>query len=128
MTTSLKLELFFSYAHGDQQLRDRLEKHLSSLKNEGVIGTWHDGKLVAGQELDAGIMERLKTADIILLLVSPDFMSSYYCYEKEMAIALERHQNGTAKVIPVILRPIDWEGSPLGKLLGNLCTSASFRV
>src|SRR5208283_3236670 len=117
MLNAANLDLFFSYSHADQKLRDQLEKHLSLLKNQKIIKTWHDAKLVAGEEIDKGITSPLETADIILLLVSPDFMSSEYCYEKEMTTALERHERGTAKVIPVILKPADWKSGPFGKLL-----------
>ncbi len=111
------LDLFFSYSHADQKLRKELEKHLSLLKRQKVIKTWHDGELVAGDEVDSGIAISLETADIILLLVSHNFMHSYYCYEKEMAAALRRHEQGAAKVIPIILRPVDWKSAPFGKLL-----------
>jgi hypothetical protein len=109
--------LFFSYSHKDEILRNELETHLAPLKREGIIEPWHDRRLVAGDELDDGIDAWLERADVILLLVSPDFLDSDYCYGKEMTRALERHQEGTARVIPVILRPCDWHTSPFGKLL-----------
>jgi hypothetical protein len=108
--------IFFSYAHSDERFRDKLETHLATLKREGVI-TWHDRRMAAGDVLDHAISRELEKAQIILLLVSPDFLDSTYCYEREMARALERQREGTATAIPVILRPCDWQTTPLGQLL-----------
>jgi hypothetical protein len=108
--------LFFSYSHKDEGLRDELEKHLASLKHQGIIDTWHDRRIEAGEEWATQIDDQLRTADIILLLVSADFIASRYCYELEMKEALRRHEAGEAKVIPVILRPCDWHDLPFGKL------------
>jgi len=110
-------KLFFSYCHVDEALRDRLEVHLSLMKNQGLIETWHDRGITAGSNLNAAIDENLENADVILLLVSADFLASWYCYSKEMKRALERHEAGTARVIPVILEPCDWHTAPFGKLL-----------
>lgn len=110
-------KLFFSYCHADEALRDRLEVHLSLLKNQGQISTWHDRGITAGSSVDAAIDENLESADVILLLVSADFIASRYCYSIEMKRALERNDDGTARVIPVILEPCDWHSAPFGKLL-----------
>lgn len=109
--------LFFSYAHADEALRDQLEKHLSALRHQGLIETWHDRRIVVGQVIDDEIDARLEAADIILLLVSSDFLSSEYCYKREMKRAIERHERGEAITIPVILRPCDWHDTPFGGLL-----------
>ena len=109
--------VFFSYSHADEDLRDQLEKQLAMLKRQGVIETWHDRRIGAGQELSQVIDEHINTDDIILLLVSPDFIASDYCYDIEMKRALERHDAGEAIVIPVILRACDWHHAPFGKLL-----------
>ncbi len=111
--------LFFSYSHKDEDLRDQLETHLAGLKRQGVISAWHDRRITAGQNLDQAIDENLNKADVILLLISPDFIASDYCYEQEMTLALDRHKAGKARVIPVILRPCDWHELPFGKLLGT---------
>src|SRR5437773_12372398 len=100
--------LFFSYSHKDEKLRDRLEVHLSTLKHEGLISTWHDRQIRAGEEFDKAIDEEMEKADVILLLVSPDFLASSYCYNVELARAIQRHDKGRTRVIPVILRPCDW--------------------
>lgn len=110
-------KLFFSYCHVDEALRDRLEVHLSLLKNQGLISTWHDRGIVAGSNVDAAIDGNLESADVILLLVSADFIASRYCYSIELKRALERHADGTARVIPVILEPCDWHTAPFGMLL-----------
>lgn len=109
--------VFFSYSHKDESLRDQLETHLSMLKNQGLIQAWHDRQILAGSDLDSSIRQPLEMADVILLLVSADFLASSYCYSKEMARAMERHEEGTARVIPVILRDCDWHAAPFGKLL-----------
>jgi len=110
------LKLFFSYSHRDQKLRDELEIHLAMLKREGVINTWHDGRITAGKDLDKNIKEQLEDADIALLLVSPYFLASDYCYNVEMQRAMERHDAGEARVIPIILEHCDWKRSPFGRL------------
>jgi len=108
--------VFFSYSHRDEALRDELETHLSALKRQGLIDTWHDRRIGAGTEWAREIDENLERADVILLLVSPYFISSDYCYDVEMRRAIERHDAGEARVIPVLLHPCDWHGTPFGKL------------
>jgi hypothetical protein len=109
--------VFFSYSHADERLRDQLEKQLSMLKRQGVIETWHDRRIGAGENIDSTIDERINSDDIILLLVSADFLDSDYCYDVEMTRAMERHKAGEAIVIPVILRACDWHHAPFGKLM-----------
>jgi len=111
------ISLFFSYSHADEALRDQLEKHLSALTRAGTIDTWHDRKIVAGDPLDATVMEQLEAANVVLLLISADFIGSDYCFGHEMTRALERHAAGSCVVIPVILRACDWKATPLGTLL-----------
>ena len=111
--------VFFSYSHADEPLRDQLEKHLTMLKRQGVIETFHDRRIPAGNEIDSSISAELERADVILLLVSPDFLASTYCYDIEMQRALQRHSLGDARVIPVILRHCDWHSAPFGKLMAT---------
>lgn len=111
--------VFFSYSHADEALRDQLEQQLSILKRQQVISTWHDRRILAGSELDPSIDAQLEAADIILLLVSPAFLASDYCYDREMTRALQRHNAGQARVIPVILRPCPWQDAPFGKLMAT---------
>jgi hypothetical protein len=100
-------------------LRDQLEKHLVALQRQGVISSWHDRRITAGTELADAIDGHLDAADVILLLISPDFIASDYCYDREMKRAMERHRKGEARVIPVILRPCDWKDLPFGTLLAT---------
>jgi len=109
--------LMMSYCHTDEVMRDRLEIHLSMLKREGVIETWHDRRIVAGQPLDGSIMAQVAAADIFLCLLSADFIDSHYCYNIEMTRALERHAAGTAVVIPVVLHSCEWRRTPLANLM-----------
>src|SRR5258708_5028821 len=110
------LEIFYSYAREDGRLRKKLEQQLSLLKRRGMISAWHDRKIVPGKKWANEIDTHLNTAQLILLLVSPDFIASDYCYSLEMKRALERHDAGEARVIPVILRAVDWTDTPFGKL------------
>lgn len=111
--------VFFSYSHADEELRDQLEKHLTMLKRQGVIEGFHDRRIPVGSDLDQSISTELERANVILLLVSPDFFASSYCYDIEMTRALERHNRGEAKVIPVILRHCDWQSAPFAKLMAT---------
>jgi hypothetical protein len=98
-------------------LRNKLEVHLTGLQRQRLIEPWHDRRIVPGQELEHEIGRHFASADIVLLLVSPDFIASNYCYDVEMKGALQRHERKEAIVIPVILRPCDWHPLPFGKLL-----------
>jgi hypothetical protein len=115
--TSVPIVVFDSYAHADEKLHDELAKHLKPLEREGIIRRWHDREIIAGRDFGVEIDDVLNQAGIILLLVSPDFVVSEYCWSKEMARAMERHDLGEASVIPIILRPVDWHNMPFGKLL-----------
>ncbi|MDF5710329.1 MAG: toll/interleukin-1 receptor domain-containing protein [Nostoc sp. S4] len=110
------VKVFFSYSHKDEALRDELATHLSMMKRQGIIEAWHDREISAGSEWANAIDDNLEVADIILLLVSANFLASDYCYDKEMTRAMERHETREARVIPIILKPTDWNGAPFGKL------------
>jgi hypothetical protein len=108
--------LFFSYSHKDRKLREKLETHLSPLKNQSIISCWFDGCINPGEEWDSLIRSRLNSAEIILLLVSADFLVSDYGVRTELARAMVRHERGEAAVIPIILRPVIWQTAPFAKL------------
>lgn len=108
--------VFYSYSHRDEALRDTLETHLSLLRRQGLVAVWHDRRISAGAEWESQIDRNLELADIILLLVSADFLASDYCYDVEMARALQRHEAGSAHVIPIVLRPCDWSDAPFSRL------------
>src|SRR2546425_8501355 len=110
------LEVFCCYARNDQSLLQALKTHLTILQRQGHITIWCDIDIDAGSEWEEEIKKHLNTAQIILLLISPDFIASDYCYSTEMKQAMERHKKGEAYVIPVILRPTIWKGTPFGKL------------
>jgi hypothetical protein len=111
-----RISLFYSYSHKDEGLRDELKAALSGLRRQGVIAEWHDRRIGAGTEWAGQIDRNLEAADIILLLVSADFLDSDYCWDVETKRAMERHEAGAARVIPVILRSCDWHTAPFGKL------------
>ena len=110
------LKVFCSYSHNDEPLKDELAKHLTMLERQGITSTWHDRKIPPGKEWDQQINENLNTADIILLLVSSDFIYSKYCWDVEVTKAIERHADGEACVIPIILRNVYWQDAPFAKL------------
>jgi formylglycine-generating enzyme required for sulfatase activity len=106
------MEVFFSYAHEDEKLQAALIKHLALLP----IESWHDRRITAGEEWRSEIDTHLKSAQIILLLISSDFLASEYCLDIELKLSLQRHERGEARVIPVMLRPVDWHDADFGKL------------
>src|SRR6266566_1658579 len=111
----MPVKIFFCYAHEDEQLLNKLKNPLIPLQRMGLIDVWHDRDISAGTDWEQQIKGHLNAAQIILLLVSPDFMVSDYCYSIEMQRALERDKRGEARVIPIILRHVYWQGV-LGKL------------
>src|SRR5258706_1809452 len=110
------IEVFCCYAHKDAPLLADLKAHLTLLQRQGLIALWTDTNISPGSNWEQEIEKHLNTAHIILLLVSSDFMSSEYCYSKEMMRAIERHHPNEAIVIPIILRPVYWQGAPFAKL------------
>jgi hypothetical protein len=113
--TILPIEVFVAYAHEDEALLTKLENHLRSLYRKGLITIWSDRQILPGTEWKQEIDVRLKRADIILLLVSPHFLTSNYS-GIEMRKALERHQENEARVIPIIVRPCEWSNAPFARL------------
>ena len=110
------IRLFYSYFHQDEELRKELESHLSLLRRKGLISAWHDRMIGAGDEWKGETDKNLEEAQVILLLVSSSFLASDYCWDVETKRAVERHDRDEAKVIPIILRPCDWQGAPFGKI------------
>jgi len=111
-----QVSLFYSYASTDERLRNKLSNHLSTLAKQKLITQWHNRNISAGTARADQIDHYINTAHIILLLISSDFLASDYCYSTEMTRALERHELGDAHVIPILLRPVDWEHTPFAKL------------
>jgi len=110
------IHVFCSYARKDKAFREELDKHLDAFRRSGHMTVWHDQEIAPGTEWEQQINEHLNTADIILLLLSPDFIHSDYCYSREMQRAIERHDSGEARVIPIVLRHVHWQETPLSKL------------
>ena len=108
--------IFISYSHKDEELLQELKKHLAELERQEIVTTWSDEQIRPGEELDNAIQKELERADIILLLVSPDFLASTYCREVETVKALEQRNTRGSITIPVILRPCDWQRAPFGRL------------
>lgn len=115
-SSELALKVFYSYAHRDEKLRNEVEKHLSPLRRSRQIATWHDRQIMPGADFATEIDRHLASSDIVLLLISSDFLASDYCYRREMQAAIERHLAGLARVIPIILRPCSWQDTPIGQL------------
>jgi hypothetical protein len=108
--------VFYSYSHKDDKAREKLSSHLALLKRSGLIADWSDRQIDAGGDWQAEITQRLENADVILLLISEHFIASDFCWGKELKRALERHDSGSAYVIPIILTPLYWQPAPFGKL------------
>ncbi len=108
--------IFISYAHEDEDLKRELDKQLKVLKRSGKVEVWSDRQLIAGSDWDETIMSELRRADVILLLISADFNASDFIWDKELVVAMERHSEGSARVVPVILRECDWQRLPYAAL------------
>ncbi len=111
-----RLKVFYSYAHEDRDLCERLKRFLTPLRHTNVIADWYDRDISAGEEWEKQIDDHLNSADLIVLLVSADFIASDYCWGVEVKRAMERHGKGEARVVPVILRPCHWDDAPFSKL------------
>jgi hypothetical protein len=110
------IEVFISYSQEDENLLNELDKHLSSLRRSHLIRTWNDSKVEAGTDRIQETAKRLKSADVILLMVSANFLASDHRYMVELKQAVHRHEAGEARVIPIILRPVDWYDTPFSAL------------
>lgn len=110
------MRLFYSCAPSDEPLRHRLEAHLSSLRRQGLITEWHSGHLAAGAERHEEISRHLAHAELILLLLSADFLVSESCYSVELTQALTRHRSGAARLVPILLSPVDVQDEAISRL------------
>ena len=112
----MPVEIFCCYARKDQALLNDLKTHLIPLQRQNLIRVWNDTDITPGSNYEAEINKHLNAANIILLLISPDFMASDYCYSNEMQQAIMRHGRGEAVVIPIILRHVIWQQASVGKI------------
>ena len=106
-TKTIKVVYFCSDADKDKKYLEDLEKHLSNLKRHGVIDTWHKSMIAAGKDIEIEIDRQLNEANIILPLISPDFIASDDNWNIVAKSAMERHRFRKARVIPVLLRPVE---------------------
>src|SRR5690349_4059975 len=109
-------KIFISYSHKDERYLLELEKHLTILRKNDIIDDWYDRKIIPGQPWEKEIKKELENSDIILLLISPDFLASDYCYGVEVSRAIEKHHNNEAITIPIILSPSQWNETQFSKL------------
>ncbi len=112
----MPISAFLSYSHKDEVFRQELVTALATLERTGLIACWHDRRLIPGQEWEPRISEELLSAGLILLLISSDFIASDFCYNIELEQAMDRHARDEARVIPILLRPADWKGTPFARL------------
>jgi CheY-like chemotaxis protein len=103
------VSLFYSYAHEDEPLRDELSGHLKILERRGLLASWHDREIRAGEDWHSRIDQALQMSDIVLLLVSTDFINSDYIFGNELKVAMQRHEAGMTTVVPIIVRAVNIE-------------------
>ena len=113
-----RMKAFISYSHADKSYCDQLNKHLAVLKRDELLDSWHDQEILPGGEIDLEISGHLGTCQLFLPLVSSDFFASGYCYDKEMAQAIAQQQVSQTVIVPIVLRPCDWQASVIGKYKG----------
>ncbi|WP_367398924.1 toll/interleukin-1 receptor domain-containing protein [Neisseria perflava] len=104
-----------SYSHQDESYKKELETHLASLRHRGIIEVWNDRRISAGEEWKDEIDNNLKNSDLILFLISSDFLASDYCMDKEALQAMKQHEEGTSTLIPIIIRQVRWQQEELNK-------------
>lgn len=114
----MSVKVFISYAHKDEAHKDALIEHLTTLRRNGIISEWHDRKIVPGENWKNQISENLEQAELILFLVSSTFLASDYCFEVEFGRALAKHEEGSAQLIPIIIRSCDWKTTNLNPFQG----------
>lgn len=113
-----KLNVFISYSHKDEAFKEALDAHLTILKRSEKINTWNDRAILAGTEWNDEIKQQLEDAHIILLLISANFLASDYIWKEELARAMERHDRGEAKVVPIFIKHCEWKGASFGRVQG----------
>jgi hypothetical protein len=111
-------KIFFSYSKHDREFLEQLIRQMAALRRSDKIAPWDDHQILPGEEWNDEVKKQLNKADIILLLISSDFLSTDYIWEVEIKMAMERHERKEAVVIPIFIRHCDWSGMPFGKLNG----------
>ncbi|HMQ61961.1 MAG TPA: TIR domain-containing protein [Flavilitoribacter sp.] len=111
-------KIFFSYSKADRSVLEELLRHIKPLVREGKLQPWNDHDILPGDDWDDEVREKLETADIFLFLISANSISTDYILDVEMPIAMGRHDRGEARVIPIFIKPCEWDSLPLSKLNG----------
>ncbi|HXI01438.1 MAG TPA: toll/interleukin-1 receptor domain-containing protein [Sphingobacteriaceae bacterium] len=106
------MKAFISYSHADKAMLDKLEIHLTNLKREKLLSSWTDQELVAGTSLDKEILDNLTSSDLFVAMLSPEYIASYYCYEKEFNHAFRMFKDGEITIVPIIVEPCEWLATP----------------
>jgi len=120
LAESSKLNAFLMYAKKDQATKAMLDNHLSALKRNQIIETWNEEEILAGSIREDVIAEKIQQADIILLLLTSDFISSDDIYEKQLQKALQRHKDEETTIIPILMKSCLWESSVIGDLSATM--------
>lgn len=110
------MKAFFSYSHHDSKYLEAVHKHLSQVKRDGLITTWYDREILAGSRFSDEIVKELDSSQLFIAIVSPDFISSNYCYDVEMTRALKKNDAGEMRIISIIVEPCEWKQTPLSNL------------
>jgi TIR domain len=111
------VDVFISYSEDDESFKKQLETHLALLKRQKIIQPWHSQQAAPGSEWEQETANRIRSAQIILLLISPSFLASDQLYYNEMMYAMERHEAGAARVVPIIVRSVELSETPFSKLV-----------
>ena len=106
---------FISYSHNDEKMLTALHKHHAVMKREKTISTWYDRDILAGGRVHGDIVDALTSSELFLALVSPDYVNSTYCYDKEFQQALSRNSAGTMQIVPIAIEPCDWISTPFAQ-------------
>ncbi|WP_430257343.1 toll/interleukin-1 receptor domain-containing protein [Neorhizobium sp. IRS_2294] len=113
----MALTAFISYSHADEKYLERLHKHMALLQKERAVETWTDHQITPGKRLDSEVANALERSDVFIALVSPDYLASNYCYDREFEAALRMAESGELQILPVIVEPCDWLSSPFSQFL-----------
>ena len=115
-TTPTPKKIFISYAREDEEWVKKLERHLTSLQRQGLVDSWNDTRIMPGTSWNDSIMQALQEADIYIFMVTVDFLASTFINEREVPMALQRHEeDASIRIVPVIVRPCDWSAEPYGQ-------------
>lgn len=110
------LQIFISYAHEDEPYKEELVKRLSILERAGLAALWDDRQIRPAKDWEPQLVRRLEEADLVVLLVSPDYLASHYCYQVECMQALQREASGSIRMAPVLVRECEWESAAFARL------------